>query len=106
VPQPVDLFLIVGNMKIASSWLWRILFIANEPHSPFQYLSGCLCVAINLVYPVTIELDHTAIFADGRDVPLSPGMSVQADIRTGERRVIDYILSPLKEVTSQAAHER
>jgi hemolysin D len=78
----------------------------QTPVSPQDSASAPTPQMANLVYPVMIELDHATIFADGRDVPLSPGMSVQAEIRTGERRVIDYILSPLKEVTSEAAHER
>ncbi len=53
-----------------------------------------------------IALDRTTIEADGKDVPLTPGMSVSAEVRTGNRRVIDYLLSPLSEVTSEAAHER
>lgn len=60
----------------------------------------------NLVYPVTIELKQLSIRADGRDVPLGPGMMVTAEVRTGSRKVIDYLLSPLREIQSQAAKER
>ena len=60
----------------------------------------------NLVYPVTVQLEQTSINADGRDVPLMPGMMVTAEIQTGSRRVISYLLAPVLEATSQAAHER
>ena len=60
----------------------------------------------NLVYPVTIELKDKSIFADGRDVPLGPGMTVTAEVKTGNRRVIDYLLAPLREISSNAARER
>jgi hemolysin D len=43
---------------------------------------------------------------DGKDVPQSPGMSVSVEIKTGERRAIDYVLSPLREVVQQSGHER
>jgi membrane fusion protein, hemolysin D len=33
-------------------------------------------------------------------------MSVTVEIKTGTRRIISYLLSPLGEMTSQAAHER
>jgi hemolysin D len=33
-------------------------------------------------------------------------MAVTAEIKTGERRLLDYFLSPLKEVSSQAIKER
>ena len=39
-------------------------------------------------------------------VPLLPGMQVTAEVLTGSRRVISYVLSPLSETGSQAAHER
>ncbi len=60
----------------------------------------------NLVYPVTVQLDQTSINADGKDVPLMPGMMVTAEVQTGSRRVIQYLLAPIWEATSQAAHER
>ena len=60
----------------------------------------------NLVYPVSVQVDKTAINADGKDVPLMPGMMVTAEIQTGSRRVLQYMLAPVWEATSQAAHER
>ena len=60
----------------------------------------------NLVYPVTVQLDQHVINADGKEVPLLPGMQVTAEVLTGSRRVISYVLSPLSETGSQAAHER
>jgi hemolysin D len=59
-----------------------------------------------LAFPVTIKLARQAIEVDGREVNLSPGMTVTVEIKTGTRRVIDYLLSPLREVVSQTAHER
>ncbi|GJE59981.1 Hemolysin secretion protein D, chromosomal [Methylobacterium trifolii] len=60
----------------------------------------------NLVFPVTIEVQKNNIVADGKTVTLTPGMTVQAEIHTGNRRVIDYVLSPIRETTSTAGHER
>lgn len=60
----------------------------------------------NLVYPVIISFDHPTILIDGKDVPLSVGMSLTAEIKTGRRRLIDYILSPIREVTSESMRER
>jgi hemolysin D len=59
-----------------------------------------------LAFPVTIKLVRQVVEVDGREVNLSPGMTVTVEIKTGTRRVIDYILSPLREVVSQTAHER
>jgi hemolysin D len=60
----------------------------------------------NLVFPVTTGLDRNTFLVDGKEVPLTPGMTVSVEIRTGERRAIDYLLSPLRETVSQAGRER
>ncbi len=60
----------------------------------------------NLVYPVSVQLEKTVINADGKEVPLMPGMMVTAEIQTGSRRVIQYLLAPVWEAASQSAHER
>lgn len=60
----------------------------------------------DLVFPVTIRMDRNAIDVDGKPMPLTPGLSATIEIKTGNRRVLEYILSPLVEVTSQAGHER
>jgi hemolysin D len=59
-----------------------------------------------MAFPATISLARRAMNIDGREVNLSPGMTVTVEIQTGQRRVIDYVLSPLRETVSQAAHER
>ncbi len=60
----------------------------------------------NLVFPATIALAKKSINVDGKDIPLSPGMAVTVEVLTGYRRALDYVLSPLREVTSSSAHER
>jgi hemolysin D len=60
----------------------------------------------DLVYSVTVALDKSSITVEGRDVKLSPGMSVGVDIKTGDRRVIEYILSPLLKMKRESLHER
>ena len=46
------------------------------------------------------------IDVDGRRVKLMPGMNVTVEIKTGRRRVIDYVLSPVREVMNESAGER
>ncbi|MEI6306031.1 MAG: HlyD family type I secretion periplasmic adaptor subunit, partial [Deltaproteobacteria bacterium] len=41
-----------------------------------------------LLYSVILALDKSTISVKGQDIPLSTGMSVRADIKTGSRRVI------------------
>ncbi|GLR58271.1 HlyD family type I secretion periplasmic adaptor subunit [Rhizobium indigoferae] len=60
----------------------------------------------NLVFPVTLSLQADQISADGRKVKLSAGMAAIAEVRTGERRILEYVFSPLVEVAEEALHER
>ncbi|MCB8835583.1 hypothetical protein LJD42_28980, partial [Escherichia coli] len=60
----------------------------------------------NLVFPVTIRPDVTTINVDGTLMPLSPGMSVTVEVKTGKRRILEYLFSPLAEISSQAMQER
>ena len=57
-------------------------------------------------FPATLQLDQRDINVDGKRVHLSPGMNVTAEIKTGKRRVIDYLLSPVREHLSDSLKER
>jgi hemolysin D len=59
-----------------------------------------------LVFPVRISLGQTVIRANGEDVALTSGMSVTAEVKTGSRRVLEYLLDPLTEMQDEAFHER
>ncbi|MBS0241380.1 MAG: HlyD family type I secretion periplasmic adaptor subunit [Proteobacteria bacterium] len=60
----------------------------------------------NLVFPAVLRLKQRTISIDGRNVPLTAGMSVTAEVKTGERRAISFLLSPLGEVIRGAGGER
>ena len=62
--------------------------------------------APNLVFPATLTLARRSIMVGDSEVQLMPGMTVTVEIRTGRRRAIDYLLSPLREFVTQTAHER
>lgn len=55
---------------------------------------------------VKIALDQMSINIDGAQQNLSPGMVATAEIKTGKRRLISYVLSPLVENITEAARER
>ena len=57
-------------------------------------------------YIARISLDRSTMVVDGRVEPLLPGMAVTAEVRTGRRTIIDYLLSPLARKTNEALHER
>jgi hemolysin D len=60
----------------------------------------------NLVFPVTLRTSRSTMNIDGVDVPLSPGMGAIVEIKTGKRRILEYLFSPLVEVSSRALRER
>jgi hemolysin D len=57
-------------------------------------------------YVARISLDKTSMVVEGRTEPLLPGMSVTAEVKTGRRTIIDYLLSPLARKSNEALHER
>lgn len=59
-----------------------------------------------LIYSTRVLLHKSSILVDGRPVQLSPGMAVSVEIKTGQRRVIEYFLSPLIQYTSESLRER
>lgn len=58
------------------------------------------------VYSARVALERTSLDIDGRSTALSPGMAVTAEIKTGQRRILDYLLSPLARHLQEALRER
>jgi membrane fusion protein, hemolysin D len=58
------------------------------------------------VYSARISLAQTRMLIDGRMVDLAPGMAVTAEITTGRRRIIEYLLSPLMRYQHDSLRER
>ncbi|KCZ97334.1 HlyD family type I secretion membrane fusion protein [Hyphomonas polymorpha PS728] len=61
---------------------------------------------LGLVFPARIELAATEILVGDQMSNLSSGMAVTAEIRTGRRRIIEFLLSPLARRASEAGRER
>jgi hemolysin D len=59
-----------------------------------------------LIYSVKVVLDKSSISVRDRSVPLTEGMSVNVEIKTGTRRAIEYFLSPLLQHGRESLHER
>ncbi|HEX3500716.1 MAG TPA: HlyD family type I secretion periplasmic adaptor subunit [Stellaceae bacterium] len=59
-----------------------------------------------LVYAARISLDKTQMAVEDRLINLGPGMAVTAEIKTGQRRLIDYILSPILRYRQESLRER
>jgi len=59
-----------------------------------------------LVYVARIRLERRTIRVGGIDQLIGPGLAVQAEIVTGQRRIIQYLLSPIAETLDEAGRER
>lgn len=58
-------------------------------------------------FRVQVELDTKELIAkNGRKIEISPGMSANIDIITGERTVFDYISKPIVKTLSESFQER
>ena len=58
------------------------------------------------IFPAKLKLTQTSIDVDGKQIKLAPGMNVTAEIKTGKRRVIEYLLSPIQRAGSESLRER
>jgi len=58
------------------------------------------------IFPAVLSLNQASIDVDGKRINLSPGMNVTAEIKTGKRRVIDYLLSPVQRHVNESLTER
>lgn len=61
---------------------------------------------LGLVYIATVTLEKNYVDANGRRVSLAPGLAATVDVKTGTRRIISYLLSPLQTSIAQAGRER
>jgi membrane fusion protein, hemolysin D len=53
-----------------------------------------------------VSLDRTHMQIENKTVNLSPGMAVAVEIKTGSRRIISYLLSPLIRYKHESLRER
>ncbi len=58
------------------------------------------------IFLASVRLKDPHIDVDGRRVSLSPGMNLTAEIKTGRRRVIEYLLSPIEKAGRESLRER
>jgi hemolysin D len=87
----------------------------DEPQSEQQRRQGSQAAsdepanverARQLVYTARIALQEKGCVIDGKPLELAPGIAVTAEIKTGKRRVLDYLLSPLHRYSHDMPRER
>ncbi|WP_199100955.1 HlyD family type I secretion periplasmic adaptor subunit [Dyella sp. ASV21] len=61
---------------------------------------------LGLIFTAEVALPRDTMQIDDRLIKLTPGMAVTTEIKTGRRRIISYVLSPLVEHLNESLHER
>jgi hemolysin D len=61
---------------------------------------------LGLVYTVRVTLARATMARDDTTVALTPGMAATADIKTGRRSILSYLVSPIDEARLEAGRER
>ncbi|WP_279451985.1 HlyD family type I secretion periplasmic adaptor subunit [Aeromonas dhakensis] len=91
------------------------LKVESYPYTKYGTLSGKVEYVsrdsipdekLGAVYQARIHVDNDWLTKTGVRLPVQPGMTVSAEIKTDSRRVIDYLLSPVEDVFSDSIHER
>jgi len=59
-----------------------------------------------LIFPARVNLQRATIQVENKTVNLSPGMAVTVEVKTAQRRVIEYFLSPLMQYKDESLRER
>lgn len=89
--------------------------VESFPYTRYGYLEGEVQSVshdaaqdehLGLIFPARVRLRDAALVIDGVRVQLTPGMNLSVEIKTGKRRVIDYLLSPLRTHAEEAMRER
>lgn len=58
------------------------------------------------IFMVTLRMHETQMDIDGKTIHLSPGMNLTAEIKTGKRRIIEFITSPIQRAATESLRER
>lgn len=65
-----------------------------------------MCPELGMVFPCLVRLSRSHVEVRGKRVPLAPGFAATAEIKTGDRRVLEFLLSPLARRVQEAGRER
>ncbi len=58
------------------------------------------------IYPARFTMAAATMNIDGKDIHLSPGMTITAEVKTGTRKIIEYLLARLKRYQDESLREQ
>lgn len=59
-----------------------------------------------LIFQVRVKLEKATLRVDERELTLSPGMAISAEIATGTRTALEFFLDPIRKIASEGIRER
>jgi len=59
-----------------------------------------------LIYKARVSLKQSVMQIEGKEVKLGPGMAVSVEVKTGQRRLIEFFLAPLLKYKDESIRER
>lgn len=92
-----------------------IIKVRAFPYTRYGYLTGSVKnisldairdEKLGYVFATAVTISQNSLHIDGQNIPLKQGMVVTAEIKTGKRSVMDYLLSPLKTTIDESLRER
>ena len=92
-----------------------VVKIESFPYTRYGYLNGRVQHVsfdavendkMGLIFTGRVNLKQSSIKVEDVNIPLNAGMNITAEIKTGKRRVIDYLLSPLQSTIDNSFIER
>ncbi len=95
--QPVEIKVETFQFTLYGTIRGHVLTVSNDA-APVE--------KVGLLYPTRVTMDRSTIQVEGKQVNLSPGMAVTVEIKTGQRRIIEYLLSPLLKSVKESLRER
>lgn len=115
--NPVEIEAWLENRDIGFVWPRQAATVKVEtfPYTRYGVLTGEVVTVSSdavqdekrgLIYQTRISLQRSTLNVDGREVRLSPGMAVTVEVKTGQRRILEYFLAPLIQHASESLRER
>ena len=62
--------------------------------------------ALGPVFAARVAMAASTIEVDGRTVDLAPGMNATVEIKTGQRRIAEFVFAPLLRYRDESLRER
>ena len=106
VGQPVRIKLATYQFQKYGMLEGVVKTVSADTQSPDQAQGSAQSASKPLSFKALVELKEQRMAVNGLELELAAGMQVSAEIVQGDRTVLEYLLSPVQRVKSEAGRER